>query len=72
MVVGTISPYTGAEKQIFEIACKFKKLRVGLTILDRMGFNRMTKAVLRHVSEKPVLLPRSILGRIAREIVEIE
>jgi hypothetical protein len=32
----------------------------------------MTKAVFRDVTKKPVLLPRTILGRIAREIVEIE
>jgi protein AroM len=72
VVVGVISPYTGAKKQIFEMANNFKDLRVDLTILDCMGFNRMTKAVFRHVTTKPVLLPRTILGRIAKEIVEIE
>jgi hypothetical protein len=51
VVVGVISPYTGAKKQIFEMANKFKDLRVDLTILDCMGFNRMTKAVFRHVTK---------------------
>lgn len=72
VVVGAISPYAGTEKQIFEMANKFKDLKVDLTILDCMGFNRMTKAVFRHVTKKPVLLPRTILGTIAREIVEVE
>jgi protein AroM len=51
VVGGVISPYTGAKKQIFEMANKFKDLRVDLTILDCMGFNRMTKAVFRHVTK---------------------
>ena len=72
VVVEAISPYTGTEKEIIEIANKFKNLEVDLTILDCIGFNRMTKAVFRDVIKKPVLLPRTILARIAREIVEIE
>lgn len=70
VVVGAVSPYTGTEKEIIEIANKFKKLRVDLMILDCIGFNRMTKAIFRDVTKKPVLLPRTILGRIVREIVE--
>ena len=72
VVVRAISPYTGTEKEIIEIANKFKNLKVDLIILDCIGFNRMTKAVFRDVTKKPVLLPRTIIGRIAREIVEIE
>jgi protein AroM len=72
VVVGAISPYTGTEKEIIEIANKFKNLKVDLIILDCIGFNRMTKAIFRDVTKKPVLLPRTILGGIAREIVEIE
>ena len=72
VVVGAISPYTGTEKEIIEIANKFKNLKVDLIILDCIGFNRMTKVVFRDVTKKPVLLPRTIIGRIAREIVEIE
>jgi protein AroM len=72
VVVGAISPYTGTEKEIIEIANKFRNLKVDLIILDCIGFNRLTKAVFRNVTKKPVLLPRTIIGRIAREIVEIE
>lgn len=70
VVVEALSPYTGTEKEIIEIANKFKKLKADLIILDCIGFNRMTKAVFRDVTKKPVLLPRTIVGRIAREIVE--
>ncbi|OQW32776.1 MAG: hypothetical protein A4E19_05300 [Nitrospira sp. SG-bin1] len=72
VVVEAISPYTGTEKKIIEIANRFKKLKVDLIILDCIGFTRMTKAIFREITKKPVLLPRTVLGRIAREIVEIE
>ena len=70
VVVEAISPYTGTKKKIVEIAQKFRNLKVDLTILDCMGFNRMTKTVFRDVTKKPVLLPRTIVGRIARELAE--
>jgi len=70
VVVEAISPYTGTEKEIIEIANRFKYLKVDLIILDCIGYNRTTKALFRDVTKKPVLLPRAILGRIAREIVE--
>jgi protein AroM len=72
VVSEAVSPYTGTEKEIIEIANKFRNLKVDLIILDCIGFNRLTKAVFRNVTKKPVLLPRTIIGRIAREIVEIE
>lgn len=71
VVVGAISPYTGTEKKIIEIAGKFKNLKVDLIILDCIGFNRMTQAVFRDVTKRPVLLPRTIVGSLAREIVGI-
>ena len=72
VVSEAVSPYTGTEKEIIEIANKFRNLKVDLIILDCIGFNRLTKAVFRNVTKEPVLLPRTIIGRIAREIVEIE
>jgi protein AroM len=71
VVVEAISPYTGTEKEMIEIANRFKNLKVDLIILDCIGYNRTTKALFRNVTKKPVLLPGAILGRIAREIVEI-
>ncbi len=71
VVVGAISPYTGTKKKLIEIAGKFKNLKVDLIILDCIGFNRMTQAVFRDVTKRPVLLPRTIVGSLAREIVGI-
>ncbi len=72
VVVEAASPYTGTEREIIELAKKFRDLKVDLIILDCIGFNRRTKEVLRDVTKKPVLLPRTIIGRIAKELVEIE
>ncbi|MGE0474172.1 MAG: AroM family protein [Nitrospirales bacterium] len=70
VVAGAVSPYTGTEKEIIEIANRFRNLKVDMVILDCIGFNKMTKAVFREITQKPVLLPRTIIGRIAREIIE--
>lgn len=70
VVPGAVSPYTGTKKEIIETANKVKNSNVDLIVLDCIGFNRETKAIFREVTKKPVLLPRTILGRIAREIIE--
>ena len=72
VVVETISPYSGTEGQVIEIANKFKDLGVDMTILDCIGFTRVVQTVFRNVTKKPVLLPRTIIGMIAREIAAID
>ncbi|NIM15314.1 MAG: AroM family protein [Candidatus Aminicenantes bacterium] len=72
VVSEAVSPYRGTEKEIFETANKVKNFNVDLIVLDCMGFNKKAKAIFREVTQKPVLLPRTILGRIAREIVEVK
>ncbi|MFQ5824780.1 MAG: AroM family protein [bacterium] len=69
VVSEAVSPYTGTEIDIIETANKIKNFNVDLIVLDCIGFNRKTKAIFREVIKKPVLLPRTIIGRIAREIV---
>lgn len=72
VVSKAVSPYTGTEKEIIDTADKLKNFNVDLILLDCIGFNRETKAIFRKVTKKPVLLPRTILGRIAREIIEVK
>jgi protein AroM len=71
VVSKAVSPYTGTGKEIIETANKVKNFNVDLIVLDCIGFNRKTKSIFREVTKKPVLLPRTILGRIAREILEV-
>jgi protein AroM len=53
-----------------EKALKLKSADVDLIVLDCLGFNKKTKAIFREVTGKPVLLPRTLVARIAREIIE--
>jgi protein AroM len=72
VVSEAVSPYTGTEKEIIETANKVKSSHVDLIVLNCIGFNRETKAIFREVTQKPVLLPRTILGKITGEILEVK
>ena len=71
VVADAVSPYTGTKKEIIDIANKVKNFNPELIVLDCIGFNRETREIFREVTKKPVLLPRTILARIAREIIEV-
>ena len=71
VVADAVSPYTGTKKEIIDIAHKVKNFNPELIVLDCIGFNRETREIFREVTKKPVLLPRTILARIAREIIEV-
>ncbi|MFC2169686.1 AroM family protein [Acidobacteriota bacterium] len=66
---GAVSPYTGTEKKIIATASELKKCDVDLIILDCMGFNKQTKLLFKKIMQKPVLLPRAIIGRIVGEMI---
>lgn len=44
---------------------------VDLVVLDWIGFSQETRALFREITNKPVLLPMTLIGRIAREIVAV-
>ena len=70
IIVEAISPYTGTREEIEKIAKKIGKTDVDLVVLDCLGFNRGVKTIFRKITKKPVLLPRTLLGRIAGELIE--
>lgn len=69
IVAEGVSPYTGTDEELREIAHKIKASNVDLMVLDCIGFTRKTRALFREVTGKPVLLPVTLIGRIAREMV---
>lgn len=69
VVSESLSPYTGTDEDIIEKAHRMKNMNVDLIVLDCIGFNRKIKSVFREITKKPVLLPRTIIGKIAREMV---
>ena len=65
------SPYSGKDDEIIKKAEKIVELNVDLIILDCIGFTRKIKSILRDITGKPVLLPRTIIARILQELIEI-
>ena len=70
VVTEVVSPYRGTDEEVKEKANKIKAFDVDLVVLDCIGYNRKIKAMFREITEKPVLLPRTAMGRIVGEIME--
>jgi protein AroM len=70
IIVESLSPYSTKENQIKVLANKLKEEKPDLIFLNCFGFDRKTKELFREITHKPVLLPRTLIGRIAKEIIE--
>lgn len=70
VIVEAVSPYTGTDAEIEKVAEKIAKTNANLIVLDCLGFNREVKTIFRKITRKPVLLPRTLLGRVAGELME--
>jgi protein AroM len=71
VVTKAVSPYTGTDEELREKAHTIKAADGDLVGLDCIGFNKRTKSIFREITGKPVLLPRTVIARIAREMVEV-
>jgi protein AroM len=71
IIAEAVSPYTGTYKELREKADKMKTADVDLVVLDCLGYSKKTKAIFREKTGRPVLLPRTVIGRIAKELVEL-
>jgi protein AroM len=69
VIVDTVSPYTGTDAEIEKVAEKIAKTNANLVILDCFGFNKKIKTIFRKITKKPVLLPRTLLGRVVGELI---
>jgi protein AroM len=67
-VVEAASPYTATLQELRESAATLARSGVELVVLDCIGFSRRVSSVFREVTAKPVLLPRTLVARIAREL----
>jgi len=70
VVVEAVSPYTGDREDVEKTARKISDSDVDLIVLDCLGFDKTTKSIFRSITHKPVLLPRTIVARVARELME--
>ena len=62
------SPYTGTETDFRAAARRLASRGADLIVLDCIGFTERMKRVFREESGKPVILPRTLLGRVAGEL----
>lgn len=69
VVADAVSPYTGSDEELREKASKLRASDVDLVVMDCIGFNRETRALFRKITEKPVLLPTTLVARIAAEML---
>jgi protein AroM len=65
-----VSPYTASARAMEETARRLAGENPDLLVLDCMGFTQQAKKIFRDVTGKPVVLPRSVLGRTAGALLE--
>jgi len=68
-VVAVASPYENPEK-VVEAAKRLQAKNVDLTVLDCIGYTRQMKQKVKEITGKPVILTRTILARVSRELSE--
>jgi len=68
-VIVESAPYPGTDEEIEKVAERIAKTDVNLVIFDCLGFNKKIKTILRKITRKPVLLPRTLLGRMGGELI---
>ncbi|WP_457753417.1 AroM family protein [Thermococcus sp.] len=67
--VEAVSPYTSNEEDLKRAAESVKGC--DLIVLDCIGYSMKAKAIVRAVTGKPILLPRTLMARIIRELAEV-
>lgn len=65
--VESVSPYTGNEGELKKAAEALKHCDV--IVLDCIGYNINAKKIVRKITGKPVILPRTLMARIMGELL---
>ncbi len=63
----SLSPYTGALEELGRVSGELRDR--DLVVLDCVGFSEEAKRVVAAASGRPVLLPRTLLARVLRELL---
>jgi protein AroM len=69
LVFDAASPYTGTEADFRAAARRLAGQGVDLIVPDCIGFTGEMKRIFREESGKPVILPRTLLGRVCGELL---
>lgn len=65
----SLSPYTSGDSEILDCAERVAQLRCDMVVLDCIGYTEKVRKIFTKVTDKPVMLPRTMLARIAAEIM---
>jgi protein AroM len=65
----SVSPYTSTMDDLRRCAARVARLDCDLVVLDCIGYSGQARAVFREIVDRPVILPRRLLGSIAREML---
>ena len=68
LIVKTLSPYMS--ENVKNVANEFRKENVDMIVLDCIGYGKEIARIIKEATNKPVLLPRTLLARIIRELCE--
>ncbi|MDK2871491.1 MAG: protein AroM [bacterium] len=67
ITIGSISPYSGKEEELIRMAGELKNC--DLIVLDCIGYNLNVKRILRELTGRPILLPRTLIARVIGELL---
>ncbi len=68
VVAKAVSPYSGSIEEFQSKASEFKKEDIPFILLDCMGYSTAMKKIVQERSGKPVILSRTLVGRIVKEL----
>ncbi|BDR91026.1 AroM family protein [Vulcanisaeta souniana] len=67
VIVTAVSAYRGSTDDFVKVANKL--LDVDLIILDSLGYTIGMKEIVRKITNRPIMLPRTVLARTIRELI---
>lgn len=70
VVAEAVSPYSGSEEMFADVAHRINRSNADMIVLDCIGFTRRIRKIFRKITQKPVILPRTLLGRVVGELLE--
>jgi protein AroM len=69
VVAESVSPYLATDREVELAADRVAKLNCDLAVLDCIGYSERARSIFRDRLNRPVILPRTLLGRIAAEML---
>lgn len=69
LVIESASPYSGSSSDFEKAASHLQSSEVDLVVLDCIGYDNNTRVLVKQITKTPVILPRTLVGRVATELL---